>query len=66
MVSRFVPIALAFALVASAGFATGVSDSASAGSAPAEDKEMIRNAWVSYRRSPGMAAQSTMYTGYQR
>ena len=64
MVSRFVPIALAFTLVASAGFATGVSDSAV--SAPAEEKEMIRNAWVSYRKSPGMAAQSTMYTGYQR
>ena len=64
MVSRFVPIALAFALVAIAGFAAGGSDSP--GSASTAEKEMIRNAGVSYRKSPGMAAQSTMCTGYQQ
>ena len=50
MDSRFVPIALAFALVATAGIAAPVSDSA--GSASAEEKEMIRNAWGELQEKP--------------
>ena len=50
MVSSFVPITLAFALVATAGFAAPASESA--GAASAEEKEMIRNAWGELQEKP--------------